>query len=343
MTTPDPSNAQYPDPDDLPSSKVHPIETTQQGLMLEPLANGLVPRPEFSIQPLSLQEAIFMHGGWHHDRRRVWAAFDRMHVRSTRCEAFRCCGSALWLEASGDEMRLKANACHDRWCQACQRRAVASVRLELAKLWKPGNTRFITLTLKHSTTPLKEQIKRLRSCFQELRRRPLWKHSVTGGAAFVEVKIGRDELWHPHLHLIVEGVWIEGAELARLWHAVTGDSYVIDIRRPRDEQTVVHYVTKYVTKPADADVFRTPERLDECIMAMKGIRIMSCFGSWKGVKLRGADQADDVTWKPIGRVDAIMNARDAQAVRWREAALRRWPRLSVFIRPTLANTEHIPP
>lgn len=265
-------------------------------------------------------------------RRLVWASLCRLHSNKTRLDRFRNCGSAMWAEASTDDVRLRANFCNDRWCQTCGRRRVAAIRHQMEHVLSGREARLVTLTIRHSPTPLVDQIKRLRRSFQELRRRPVWKKAVEGGACFVEVKIGRDNLWHPHLHVVTVGKWIDGVELGKTWHAITGDSYVVDISAKRGPDHVVSYVTKYVTKPVDHDVLRDPDRLDEAITALKSVRLMSTFGTWKKIKLRGEKpDADQTKWKPIGRVSSIMTSRDPANARFRDALLRKWPALSFML------------
>ena len=87
----------------------------------------------------------------------------------------------------------------------------------------------ITLTLRHSDTPLRDQIKRLSQCFNNLKRREWWKSRVKGGVMFTELKIGRDNKWHVHCHIIAESSYLPNHELSQEWHAVTGDSPVVDV------------------------------------------------------------------------------------------------------------------
>jgi hypothetical protein len=133
--------------------------------------------------------------------------------------------------------------------------------------------------------------------------------------------------WHPHLHIVTEGTYIEQKALSRAWHEVTGDSSIVDIRRVADSGDVSRYVCKYVTKPADATIFPVPDRLDEFICAIGGRRLCLTFGTWRGFKL-DADPQDVATWVTIGSVETLRNdaaAGDPNAIRYLEAAQRKWP------------------
>lgn len=60
-----------------------------------------------------------------------------------------------------------------------------------------------------------------------------------------------------HIHLIIDSVFIPQWKISEVWHSVTGDSYVCDIRAittGRDGgNSAVAYVTKYITKASAFD------------------------------------------------------------------------------------------
>jgi hypothetical protein len=179
---------------------------------------------------------------------------------------------------------------------------VASVAAQLV----PDRTRFVTLSLRHSQTPLTDQLDRLYRSFTALRKRPIWADAVDGSAAFCEVKIGQDNLWHVHLHVIVIGRYIDQRELSRTWHAVTGDSSIVDVRKVRNAQEVSHYVCKYVTKPLDSTVFADSGRLDEAITALKGRRLCNGAGCLRTINADPPDDDDGIDdWVSVGRLDAL--------------------------------------
>jgi len=67
-----------------------------------------------------------------------------------------------------------------------------------------------------------------------------------------------------HLHLVVDCDYIPKGEMKEIWHGVTGDSFILDIRplqRERDGLAGASaYVTKYLTKASETP--RSPERGD---------------------------------------------------------------------------------
>jgi len=116
-------------------------------------------------------------------------------------------------------------------------------------------------------------------------------------------------LWHPHLHLIVEGTYMPVGELSRRWLAVTGDSPIVDISLVRDDAAVARYVAKYLCKAIPAVIVRDPASLDAAMLALKGRRTITTFGRWRGFDL-DAPPSDEI-WDCIAPLDAIL--ADARA------------------------------
>jgi hypothetical protein len=162
-----------------------------------------------------------------------------------------------------------------------------------------GRYRFITLTLKHSKQPLAFQIQKLYSSFKKLRNSKAWKLSQNGGAALLEVKYNPEKgEWHPHLHIISEGYFLDKRDLAEQWQKATGDSCIVDIRAMKDGDEVAHYVTKYVAKGTSPSVWDTASAAQEWILASRGVRTLATFGTWRGFKLLQVT-ADAEAWKPV--------------------------------------------
>lgn len=324
------------------SSQVHPSETNPPSASPH-ISHPQFGRPEFSCQPATEEESIFRHSGWTIRRHQVYKALHRLHVRDARLDRFCNCGSALWIQKAeaGDDLRITSNKCHDRCCVPCQTERATKIRENLAQVMDLKKTRFLTLTTKHNNTPLRDQIDRLYRSFSTLRRRQSWKDHVTGGAAFLEIKLSdRDGLWHPHLHIVMNGTFWETREISREWHCVTGDSSIVKIKEITDSQAVGSYITKYVTKPFDASLYNVPNKLDEAISSLSGRRLCFTFGTWRGVKL-DARPEDKTVWITVGSVENLRsNARDgdgaAQSIL--EAAARKWPLFAqVFLQPKGAS------
>lgn len=285
---------------------------------------------EFDCQPASQAEQRFRHSGWAVRRHQVYAALCRTCRPNARIERFVHCGAGLALQVNqdGTELRWVCDRCKDRMCVVCcgERSAAFAERLaqHIAGKW----TRFITLTLRHSNTPLAAQLDRLYRSFVALRRRKDLGATFRGGAAFLEVKLSRDNgQWHPHLHIIAEGCFVDQKALSFAWHEVTGDSSIVDVRKVSDAGDISRYVCKYVTKPADATIFADAARLDEFICSIGGRRLCLTFGTWRGFKL-DADPVDAANWITLGSVETLRGRADEgdpDAIRYLEACARKWP------------------
>lgn len=331
------------------NSSLEPLETS------EPSAAVHISCPRFgssehdSIAPILPEESSFRHSGWAADRRRIWDALQRCHEPQRRVQAFADCGSAAWGHWCEGEPVVTCNHCRDRLCQPCQvaRRARLVEAVLVAMAGADSRVRFLTFTLKHNATPLAAQLDRLYLAFRTLRRTRLWRDACTGGAFFLEVKVGDDGLYHPHLHVLAEGGFIDQRALSAAWHGITGDSFMVHITAVNDPMKRASYVTKYATKPCDSSVIRDPAKLDEFLVAIKGRRLYQPFGAWRA--LLPSDDADEPARAliPIAALSTIYaRARDGceASRRWWSLALAKWPRLAVFApHPTPTNVDPAPP
>lgn len=104
--------------------------------------------------------------------------------------------------------------------------------------------KFLTLTLLKTGGRMTERLKSLwgyrRQLFEYLRRAG---YRVDSWCAVIEPP--------NHVHIIVDSDYIPEFEISRLWHQITGDSFIVDIRAinaREDPRQVFAYVTKYMTK-----------------------------------------------------------------------------------------------
>lgn len=267
----------------------------------------------FSLPPVTREEVAFRHSGWLDRREAVQRSFVRTNVNAQRQERFASCGCGCQVQRSPSTgaVRVSANLCHDRFCVPCGSTRSRLIAANLERHLNGRESRFLTLTLKHYTAPLSEQLTRLLTCFRNLRASKLWTQKVTGGAAFLEVKRSKcGRHWHPHLHVIVEGKYLPQSALSRQWLIHTGDSHVVDVRYVRDRNEVIRYVAKYAAKPLDGTLFTNDEWLDEACLSLRGRRLCTTFGTWRGVELeeRPAGPED---WVPVASLTAVMRAAEA--------------------------------
>lgn len=264
---------------------------------------------------------MFRHSGWAGHRRLVYDALMRTLQSVGRIQGFADCGSGAYILKSTDtppRYRVAGSSCHDRFCTPCATERSRVIAQNVIDRLAGVRVRFITFTLQHSTESLQELLDRLYLSFRTLQRTNLWRQHVKGGVAFLQVKWSeRSEGWHPHLHVLVEGKFIEKKNLQRQWNVITKDSFIVDIRLPRGPKNVARYVTNYASKPLDRAFIHDRHLLDEAIRALKGRRLCTTFGGWRTVLL--VDKPDEDAWTNLGPLcdwirDAARGDEDARAV-----------------------------
>jgi hypothetical protein len=239
----------------------------------------------------ALDSVRFRHSGWAPVRNRIFAALKRTGQTPARIEAFASCGAGTWLQRSKEgiepvQYRICGSCCHDRLCTPCANARSQRLKVALMSAMAGKRISFITLTLAGKDEGLTEKVDRLYRHFKALRNHPLWEERIQGGAAFLEIKWSdKAQRWHPHLHCICDAGFIDQGELSNVWRGITRDSYIVDIRRVRDEATAASYVTKYASKPLNTSFSNSPELLDEAVIALKGRRLCIAFGDWYGTPL----------------------------------------------------------
>lgn len=255
---------------------------------------------------------LFRHSGWYRRRQQVRNALMGVGVSAKRIAAFNDCGWGGWVwqdKQDPNRFKVTANHCHDRWCLPCGAARGRTIARNLATIAKDQRIRFVTLTLHHRDQPLDLSLKQLGKYFSRLRRTKFWKSVVTAGAAFLEVKRSpTTHGWHPHLHIVVTGKYIPHAMLKAIWHRITGDSYIVDIRPVRSHEQLIRYVTKYVSKPLDNSIFESPETTEQAIRAMHGKRTCTTFGAWRGQDL--TSESDETEWISVAPLAELL--RDAR-------------------------------
>lgn len=197
------------------------------------------------------------------------------------------CGKhpVIWRKPDGRLVQTSAR-CRSRICPTCAplrtRELETRVREAVRNI---DDARLLTLTIAATADPLVDQIARLRSAFTKLRRRKEWKRHVKGGIAIFEVTWSKKlQRWHPHLHVVIDGVYWPQKQIANEWERATGDSRICDIRRVPSREVLVRYVAKYVSKS------QTPGNLPDARMvewchAVHGLRMAQTFGSLHGRKV----------------------------------------------------------
>lgn len=252
--------------------------------------------------------SAFRHSGWRRDRERVYQAMSDTDQPFSAMYEFRGCGMHAYVLQSTDDpaqFRVAGSTCHHRFCLPCANERSRTIALNVLDRLGNRRARFLTLTIRSTTESLSEVLDKLSTCFSRLRRRAIWYKRVTGGVSFIELKWNDQlERWNVHLHAIIQGRYIEQALLSKLWKHITGDSLIVDIRAVKDNRTVTRYVTKYACKPLTSSVLHNDDKLREAIVSLKGRRLATTFGDWRGVLL--TPKPDEQAWNNLGSLESII-------------------------------------
>jgi hypothetical protein len=178
--------------------------------------------------------------------------------------------------------------------------------------------KFITLTLKHSSALLSDQIDRLYNAFRLLRRSKSWKKHVRGGMWFFQIKRSdNDGGWHPHIHVIAEGSYYPQDELSKQWLRCTGDSPICHIEAVKDAKKTADYVARYATAPADLIKLPENDRI-ELFDVLHGRRVCGTFGTGSEIQLCPKACPDASDWEEVGTFWQVVSYRhnddDANAI-----------------------------
>lgn len=264
-------------------------------------------RAAYERPPVTPVEIRFRHSGWIVNRLRVQHALLAANVPASRFERFKECGSDCVVEfsPSRNRHRTRANYCGDRFCVPCARARARRVQARLAKLIGGKPPLLIHLTVRNVPGTLTDRLNHLLESYRRLRQQKFWKDSVVGSAAFIEIKKGENSNeWHPHIHCVAEGAWLDQEELKRGWLKATGDSFIVEVQRARSVEDGIGYAGKYATKGWTAEVVRDHDSLVECVLALRGRRLCITGGKW-----HGADDDDDDSgeqdWRRVGRLDHV--------------------------------------
>lgn len=248
-----------------------------------------------SVQPLETTTQILRTSDLEGTPRDRWWAARKETVRvltaaqdeSLRRRAGRiaqCCRDPVIRITDDGLPQLSMGFCRDRLCPRCSCTKAHEQARKLTGLMKTMNAaRFATFTLQSKDRPLAAQLDALATAWQRLRKDPLWSTHCKGGIYAIEVtRNGKTGRWHPHLHVIFDGDFVQQKQLSEAWKLASGGSMIVDIRAVHDRATTAKYLAKYVAKPAETHVW--PDKaLREYAVAMHGRRLHHTFGSLHGL------------------------------------------------------------
>jgi hypothetical protein len=240
----------------------------------------------------------------------AYTDFDKIEG-TKKSELLDGCRRHAWFvrHKESSKVRVVSNACRLRWCPLCCQAHSNLVEHNVNDWLKDADhPKFMTLTLKHSSAPLKQQIDNLYAFFQRFRKLKEIKKTLTGGMWFFQVKKSeKDDLWHPHLHCLVSGRYIPHSLLSKLWLRTTLSSKVVDIRSVKDHEDAAQEVARYCARPGSLQELGQFDVL-ELMYAFHGRRLCGTWGTGKSIQLNMISEPDKSSWQFLGNWNVVINS-----------------------------------
>lgn len=169
------------------------------------------------------------------------------------------------------------NHCDRFYCPMCTGR-LAWRRRQKIEWWarQVKEPKHLVLTIRNSKTLSKTYVQKFKSCLGKFRRSKVMA-PVRGGLCSLEVtNEGRG--WHLHAHLLLDGPFLSGQDIARRWARIIGQDFaIVKIKDCRD-QAYLGEVTKYAVKGSELSSWEGYEI--ECFIdAFSGVRTFGTFGT----------------------------------------------------------------
>ncbi len=179
---------------------------------------------------------------------------------------------SVYCQRCGDKRRVVLR-CGHRSCEECRRkdyRRLLRGYLEAVRNFR--NPKLVTLTVRNVDTLDRERVAKTVANFKALMHQKYYRNRVRGGLRVVEI-VNKGRGWNVHLHVLIDALYLEQPRLSRDWLELTGDSFVVDVRRVGSPKEGLRYVLKYLAKaPALSGNESTYDRV------MKGARFVQPFG-----------------------------------------------------------------
>lgn len=186
----------------------------------------------------------------------------------------------LYCANCGDK-RVVPLRCGRRSCPSCRRssyhRHLRGYR-DLAREMR--DPKLLTLTKVTRETLTVDVIRDLRGAFRRLLHRRYFRERVRGGLYVIEAKVN-SKGWNVHLHALIDSAYLEQAIVSTAWRELTGDSFIVDIRRVHSVRGGLGYILKYLLKPP---ALGGQEALYDA--ALKGTRLAQTFGVFYRAKVQ---------------------------------------------------------
>lgn len=245
--------------------------------------------------------------------REVYQSFD-IPRSAARLDLFDSCRSYAWFARNKltGLVRVLSSSCKLRWCPMCASTRRWFLTQQVAPwLMDCKKPKFLTLTLAHTNSPISSQIDYLYKCFRKLRNFKLLKDSIVGGIWFFQIKKSKaDELWHPHLHCVIDSEYMDKFLLSAAWAQITKTSKIVDIKTVTSIDEMAKYVARYAARPSILSELDPTDRLS-LVSALHGRRLVGTWGSGRSISLRPVKPPDSDDWVHVGNWQTVVGCLDS--------------------------------
>jgi hypothetical protein len=190
-----------------------------------------------------------------------------------------------WRCRNNHDFAQAEKSCSLRVCPHCCRRRslMLAGKMESFLVGKPMNTLRYAVLSERNCVNLVAGMALLWEAWTRLRRFVAWKAQVKGCIVALEVtRNAKDNTWHPHLNVLMEGDYFPVEKLRQMWMEATEFRSETAFIRAADAGTVRELI-KYVTKLTD--LIGDPEALDDFLTAVYKKRLVRTCGSFYCLKM----------------------------------------------------------
>lgn len=222
---------------------------------------------------------------------------------SEKCWELENCRQVAWFVRNEDtgDVRVASKKCHLRWCYHCAESRQQFITSQVYPWYSCAKfPKLLTVTLKHTTAPLQQQIELLYRSFQKLRNRAIMKKRCCAGVWLFQItRNHKTGCWHPHIHALIDSGYLKHDLLKQAWSKITGGSTIVHIKAVHDTAKTLAHHARYAARPSSL-VDLTDEEALELYEAFKNRRIVGSWGRARAISFRQTKPIDSDKWKNIG-------------------------------------------
>lgn len=231
------------------------------------------------------------------------------------------CRSRAWFvrERETGSVRVVSNHCRLRWCPLCARSRQGYITIQVKEWFQACiEPKLLTLTIRHTDSPLLEQIDRIYSSFRALRRSKFWRKNCRGGVWFFQITYNpKKREWHPHIHCVIDSKYLPYLKLRQLWHYYTSGSDILDIRSVYKIDDAASYVARYASRPHELRTLNI-DCQKTLLRSLYGKRMCGTFGTARSIQLSPFRNPDRQNWQNVGSWTVVhelqATSADARAI-----------------------------